>query len=516
MNTKRTSVVWIVVLLALWISAPLTSADDTIVLGGLDNPLTTISSQGKLTFPGELHWYRFSVADNGGPVMVRLEAAGDSAQMRLLLFDGERKFMVAAEEHELRLNLQGGTYFLRVDSLTQAEQPYELIVYNGVESESNDGLIEADDVGEISAVSMMAASLLPPGDTDFVRFSVPEGGLPSPFNALLIESTGADAGDTVIVLYRFSDVDARFLPTAFNDDSGDSFWSRLLIVPAPGAEYAVRVEEFSYPYEGIQDYTLALRPISLALDPEPNDTPVEALPMDEASPEGMGWDAQGVLQDGVDVDYYSFLLADGALVDIEAIAQDGLTTSGATRVALYDPAGVLITSATSRSQFAPTPIRVPLAAGAYTLSITGDALTPQLTPYRLRVASRPVAITSEIEFNDDEESAQLLPQIIDRAALVDARIHPEGDVDVFCVVLDQPATVVFQTAPAIGSQANEDTVLSLYDESMLQLSTNDDFAGSRWSQIEETLAPGTYYILIEAFYSDEAFPYSLLVLASDS
>ncbi|MEE8594164.1 MAG: hypothetical protein V3T03_08565, partial [Candidatus Bipolaricaulota bacterium] len=61
-----------------------------------------------------------------------------------------------------------------------------------------------------------------------------------------------------------------------------------------------------------------------------------------------------------------------------------------------------------------------------------------------------------------------------------------------------------------GSTGNYDTTLAIYDEDLWEVAYNDDADGS-WSRIEATLAAGTYYIIVEGFYSDESFEYALLI-----
>jgi hypothetical protein len=412
------------------------------------------------------------------------------------------------------VTLSAGTYHLRIDSLAQAKAAYTLIIHNGVESESNDGLVEADDLREISSVVMLSAALWPAGDADYYRFSVPPAGLPDPTNALLIEASGSSDGDTVMVLYRFTDAENRFLPIAFDDDSGDGFWSRLLVLPEPNTQYAVRVEEFLYPYEGIEEYTLAVRPVALSLDPEPNDTAAEAVPLGTPSTQDEPWSVEGILEDDADIDFYSFTLPDRALVDIATTAQADLGFYG-TFLTLFGEDETSIASSASGGEGASFRIRVPLPAGEYSVSVEAGQYSASLTPYRLLLFTRPVEQIAEAEPNDEASAAQELSWHAGGSLLVDARIEPEGDVDVFRIVLSETATLAMETGPAIDSQASEDTVLSLYDEDLLQIAYNDDFGETRWSRIEETLAPGTYFIIVEAFYDDESFPYSLLVTEPD-
>lgn len=487
---------------------------ESLPLGELDGPRTTLSVRGELSFPGALSWYSFAIPDGADTVVIRVEPFAESGEIRVLLFDEAREYIDSALENELRVTLHAGTYYLRIDSLAQARAGYTLIIYNGVESESNDGLVEADDLGEISSVVMLSAALWPAGDADYYRFSVPSVGLPDSANALLIEALGSGDGDTVMVLYQLDDEEDRFLPIAFDDDSGDGFWSRLLVLPESGTQYAVRVEEFGYPYEGIEEYTLAVRPVKLTLDPEPNDTAAEAIPMDPAPMEDAGWQAEGVLESPDDVDFYSFTLTDDALVDIATTAQAGLGIYG-TFLTLLDEENAPIASSASGGDASSLRIRVPLPAGDYTVSVEAGQYSASLSPYRLLVFPRPVELIAEAEPNDDEDSAQDLLWQPGTAIVVAARIDPEGDVDAYRIVLDETVTITIETGPAVGSQANEDTVLSLYDRDLWQIAYNDDFGGTRWSRIQETLAPGTYYVVVGAYYDADSFPYSLLVTEQD-
>ncbi len=514
MNRHGLRMLWTVLLLTTLIGPCVTWANESTPLGELRTPMTTLSVQGRLSFPGALDWYSFCVQEDDALVSIRIEPTVGAPDLRLLLFDEAREYIDSASEDELRVTLMAGTYHLRIDSLAQAKAAYTLIIYNGVESESNDGLVEADDLRAISSVVMLSAALWPAGDADYYRFSVPAAGLPDSANALLIEASGGSDADTVMVLYRFTDSESRFLPIAFDDDSGDGFWSRLLVLPESGTQYAVRVEEFSYPYEGIEEYTLAVRPVKLTLDREPNDTAAEAIPMDPAPTEDAGWQAEGVLESPDDVDFYSFTVTDRALVDISTTAQAGLGIYG-TFLTLFDEEDTTIASSASGGGASSLPIRVPLPAGNYTVSVEAGQYAASLSPYRLVVFPRPVDLIAEAEPNDEASAAQDLSWHTGRSLLVNARIDPEGDVDVFRIILNETANLAMETGPALDAPANEDTVLSLYNEDLLEIASNDDFGGTRWSRIEETMAPGTYYIVVEAFYDDESFPYSLLITEQD-
>jgi len=78
-------------------------------------------------------------------------------------------------------------------------------------------------------------------------------------------------------------------------------------------------------------------------------------------------------------------------------------------------------------------------------------------------------------------------------------------------VISEETSLVFETGPRSGSIEQYDDKRWPYTTKICGKWTfNDDTDGS-WSRIETTLAAGTYYVIVEGYYSDESFEYALLI-----
>jgi len=507
MNLSSSVIAMSIVL--LWgLVLPLAAQSDPVFLGVFSEPFTTVSIAGELSYPGELDWYAFDVTNNDSRIYL-LCGGEDTYGIRTVLFDHEGAHVGTSEDRILEVTLAAGTYRARVDSVGSAVQNYSLIVSSGAETEPNDGILESNNLGSFTGTVLAIGSLLPRGDVDFFRFEIPEGALPEGENALLIETNGSSSGDTVLILYRYSDLEGRYLPIAFDDDSGDNYWSRLLLPVQPLDRYAIRVEETVYPLGGIDQYDLLITPLALSADREPNNTSAQAVVFMPASPATAAWTADGLL--GVDdtIDFYEVALETPALMQIWTESQPD-TGDFDTLLTLYTSSGNRLAVNDDSANSFWSRIVIPLDAASYYITVEASDREALMVPYRLRAVARGVERAIESEPNDTPDTVQPIEWAEGEALLIEAAIGLEGDIDSFRFVLDEETTIVFETGPMPGSAMDSDTMLTLYDETFAEIAYNDDANGS-WSRIEQTLPPGTYYIVVESYFSDELFEYTLLV-----
>jgi hypothetical protein len=508
MKTNRLSLPLFVVLI-VGLAVTLAGQSAPQFLGTFSEPFTTFAVSGALAHPGELDWYTFDIGSDGSTIFILAESENS---VRVLLFDSDETYLDTASEGYLEAALDAGTYLLRIDSGESAVLDYSLIVLNGVETETNDGLAESTDLGELSGSVQLFASMLPAGDADFYRFAVSESGLPGNANALLIRTSGP-AGDSVVVLYQFNEEEDRYLPTVSDDDSGASYWSQLLVRPEPGDRFALRIEETAFPLEGIDTYSLSILPVALVVDEEPNNTSTQAtllVPINEA---GTEWMVEGILDVSDTIDFFALTVLDSALVQIATEAQDGAGEYD-TLLSLYTPEGDLLAESDDVGEGGWSRVSLSLEAGDYIVTIEMDDYETPPLPYRLKAVATSVRIVSENEPNDTDETSELVEWVLGDALLIEAAIGEEGDVDSFRFELAEATTVTFETGPRNGSTASNDTTLALYDADLWQIGYNDDAIGS-WSRVEEALPAGTYYIVIEGYFGDETFDYSLLITSTD-
>jgi hypothetical protein len=508
MKTNRASLPLFVVLI-VGLAVTLAGQSEPQFLGTFSEPFTTFAVSGDLTHPGELDWYTFDIVSDASTIFILAESDNS---VRVLLFDSDETYLDTASSGYLEAVLDAGTYLLRIDSGESSVLDYSLIVLNGIETETNDGLAESTDLGELSGSVQLFASMLPAGDADFYRFSVSESGLPGNANALLIR-TGGPAGDSVVVLYQFNEEEDRYLPTVSDDDSGDSYWSQLLVRPEPGDRFALRIEETAFPLEGIDTYSLSILPVALVVDEEPNNTSTQATrlaPINEASTE---WMVEGILDVSDAIDFFALTVQDPALVQIATEAQNGAGDYD-TLLSLYTPEGDLLAESDDVGEGGWSRVSLSLEAGDYIVTIEMDDYETPPLPYRLTAVATSVRTVSENEPNDTDETSELVEWVLGDALLIEAAIGVAGDVDSFKFELAEATTVTFETGPRNGSTDSNDTTLAIYDEDLWQIGYNDDAIGS-WSRVEQELPAGTYYIVIEGYFGDETFDYSLLITSTD-
>jgi len=491
------------------LALPLAAQTDPVFLGSFSKPFTTFVVAGELAYPGELNWYSFEVIGDDSTVFILAEGMDDEYGIRALLFDGEDVYIDVTEDGLLEATLAAGTYRIRIDSIESDAASYSLVVLNGIEIESNDGLLESNDLGEVAGEIVLFASLLPAGDADFFRFGIPESGLPGQSNALHIATGGSSDGDTVLILYQYSETEDRYLPIAFDDDSGHTYWSRVLLRPEPGDRYAMRIEETMYPLIGIDDYALLIAPVALNMDDEPNNTSAKATELTPTSPDALTWMADGLLDTGDSIDFYKLTIDAPGLIQIWTESQPEVGDFD-TLLTLYTPSGDRLSENADSGDLTWSRIVVSLDEGEYFITIEVDDYEAALVPYRLRAVAQSVKIVTETEPNDTDETAELIEWADGEALLIKAAIDLEGDIDSFQFMLREETTVVFETSPRTGSISDYDTTLAVYDEDLWEVAYNDDANGA-WSRIEATLAAGTYYVVVENYYGDETFEYTLLI-----
>jgi len=491
-------------LLLLSILCPAQTEPQTI--GAFGNLLAVYTVDGMLSAPGAFDWYQFDVLVDAAVFLIGSADAG--VGLRVVVYDRDESFLAIGEDEIVEVSLSPGTYRVRVDSMESTTGPYSLLITNGTESESNDGIGEAESLGEILTPVMLISSLVPAGDVDFYRFEIPAGGLLDGADAIHVETQGPTGEDTLVVLYRYDDVAARYLPIAFDDDSGDGLWSRLLLRVSPGERYVARVQEVEYPFRGIDRYVFAIKPASLRVDAEPNDTAATATDLD-VDADGRSWSAVGTLDETDPVDFVRFTLPTFGLVQAATGPQGDLGDFD-TVLSIYDDTGVLVAENDDSGDTYWSRVGTTLEPGDYVVAIGAGIASPGLVPYRLSITVRGLEETDEIEPNGGADTAMPIPWSAAAAVIVNASIDPEDDVDAFQLTLASETTVVFETGPSADALGSYDTTLTLYDDAMIEIAYNDDADGS-WSRIEQTLSAGTYVVVVESFFGDEVFDYTLTI-----
>jgi hypothetical protein len=209
------------------------------------------------------------------------------------------------------------------------------------------------------------------------------------------------------------------------------------------------------------------------------------------------------------IDFFTLTIEASALVQIATEAQEDAGNYD-TLLALYTADGTRLAGSDDSGAGGWSRISLFLEAGDYILTVEiDDYATPPL-PYLLRATATSMRTIFETEPNDTDETSELVEWVMGEALLINAAIDTEGDVDSFEFQLSEEVTVIVETGPRTGASTSHDTTLAIYDEDLWQIAYNDD-SNESWSRVEQTLPAGTYYIVVEGYYGDEIFEYTLLI-----
>jgi len=185
-----------------------------------------------------------------------------------------------------------------------------------------------------------------------------------------------------------------------------------------------------------------------------------------------------------------------------------------TLLTLYTADGTRLAESDDSGDVGWSRISLSLEAGDYVITVEMDDYEKPPVPYRLSATAVSMRTMSETEPNDTDEVAEFVEWAAGEALLIEASIGVEGDIDSFEFKLSEETTVIIETGPRTGDSASNDTTLAVYDEDLWQIAYNDD-SNESWSRVEQTLPAGTYYIVVEGYYGDEIFEYTLLITVSD-
>ena len=468
-------------------------------LGTLSPQAMTISVNGASGYAGDIDWYSFEV---GGSAAQSVRLATDSAASWQIVLYSENLAHVASGTDSLIEDLSPGAYRVRIQQSDLGKESYVLLLSNALESESNDGLVEATPLGVLQTESLIAfASIDPPGDVDFFSFDVPADfslGLAPGFAKVVRIETPCPTGDTLILLYAADKAFGYAVPIARNDDSGSGSWSRLYLVdPSPG-RYTLRVDEYA-DNELIPGYRVVVTPMTIA-DAEPNDTPDRATPLGELQAGGRLETTQFIGE--ADVDAFSFTVASQRCVLIETSG----ASNGDSVVCLLDSAGNEIACDDDGGAGTWSRLFRKLDAGRYTITVRGADETDQFDYTLTLTASTCPAEASESEPNNGLAAANSIVLPVD----VSAEIAP-NDPDFFRFTLTSHATIMAETYGA----ADGDTTVCFLDADGETIVCDDDGGSKLWSLAEFELDPGTYFVKVELYAGTQSVAYHLLVRAEE-
>ncbi len=125
-------------------------------------------------------------------------------------------------------------------------------------------------------------------------------------------------------------------------------------------------------------------------------------------------------------------------------------------------------------------------------------------------------VVTEVEPNNTWQDAQTLPVDVGLPATVIASINPAGDEDYFAFIVPGGQTVEVDATtydqPQPYGCVTADTVLTLFDNALNELVTNDDGGVNGCSRVLTVLPSGLYYLRVRQFAGQTIPSYRLEVL----
>lgn len=302
-------------------------SSEPINMGEIGKDKYSFNQNGNLN-PGVSEWLTFKMVD-AGKFFVMVEESKESESsdsydyyssysspnFGLVVYDASMNILSLSNDGFMMLDLQPGTYYMRLDAVPYEKFNYTLIANNNFEAEPNDGISEANDIGNITEPLLFGGSIDPEGDTDFIKITLPD----NQSGVLTIDSTS----DISMVLYGYNESKKYYMPQ-------DTFGDNLVAFVEPGTYY-VRINPYYsyYSSSDITNYTLNISLITATCEKEPNDKISQALDLGTISDNAtLSMDA--CLSGSSDSDYFSFTVPENMTVTARTI------TDGDTILYLYN------------------------------------------------------------------------------------------------------------------------------------------------------------------------------------
>jgi hypothetical protein len=296
-------------------------AKDAVDLGNIEKNGLNIEQNGSLA-PGELKWFKLNAAVPTKFFMKASELDGDyysSTDFGLVAYDENMNY-VASSSGFLLLDLLAGSYYVRLDARPYEEVNYTLIANNNLETEPNDGMNEANDLGTISGSLISGGSLDPSGDADFFKFDVEAG----KSGMLEIEGDTDGYDDLSMALYSYNESKERYLPEYTGGSSLNAFINA-------GTYYLRILDKYSATY----NYSINISVTSMTCDDEPNDSFEEAISLGTLNSTS-ALIGEGCIQSTLDEDYFKFEIPENMSNASNMTVTIKTITERDTRLYLYD------------------------------------------------------------------------------------------------------------------------------------------------------------------------------------
>ena len=272
--------------------------------------------------PGETDWLTFQLIEPGSRIFVMVSDADEESDEEsdsytdygIVVFDENMDTAASSENDYLMAELMPGSYYIRLDARPYEEVNYTLIANGNSESEPNDGLSEANDLGTISESLLFGGGIYPEGDADFFKFN-----FTSNERAMLrLESESDCFSDMALVLYAYNESKKYYMPEYTGTNS-------ILALLDPGIHYLRILSSDS----DNCNYTVKISNASMTCDHEPNDSFEEAVSLGTLNSSNELVE-KGCMLSSNDEDYYTFEVLEEMSVTMKTI------TGGDTKLYLYD------------------------------------------------------------------------------------------------------------------------------------------------------------------------------------
>lgn len=448
---------------------------------------------GSLDSEGDVDWYRFS-ARTGQRYRITLtgadnaEALGDPL-LRVLSRDGAELAVNDDDGETLNSALDwspatSGEVFIEAGAFGGAATGAYTLNIEASRLPSDSASADTNTRARLTAGDSANDTLDFAGDRDWRRIRL-EGGQSYRFALNSNAEAESPLSDPFLKLFGPSGNEL-----AMDDDGGDGFNSYLEFTAPETGNYYLEASAFG-------DQATGAYTISAAQ----GDIPADAST--DVSLSADGDYREGALSPAGDKDWYRIALTEGQGMRISVTSAEGSDGLGDPYVVLYGPDGAQVAVDDDGGEglnswleySAPT-------AGSYYLEVRGFVEESAAGRYAIQITGGEIGASAE--------TAEYLGNIGEGRS---STISPAGDVDWFGVTLIEGRPYRFNLESADGAL---DPLITLYDESGVQVATDDDGGTGTNSYLTYvSTTGGMFYVAASAFNNDGTGAYNLRISDTD-
>lgn len=442
------------------------------------------TQSGEIGVPNDLDVFRIVATETGSLVVTQKASSGSTLDSLLTILDSTGTEIASnddsgfAFDSQVSFNVeQGQTYFIQAGAFSTSTGNYDLTISKSVDDFGNS---TADATGITLSLTDTTAQngiIGVSGDEDFFTFVAGATG------GLLIEQKGAD-GQSVSALFdsKLAFLDSNGAVLAENDDTFGSFDSRIVTEVVQGETYFVRAGAFGDETGAYQlSFTLYNDDVGTRFD----DAKLITL-------DGSGSGSQtGTVEIPGDTDTFRIDPTFSGQLRIQLQNNTvGSIFDGALTV--FDQSGFQLISNDDNGDSLDSSIDLVVTAGeTYFIQASGSPFIDDdfaVGDYLLSIGQLPV----NDDYANELANATDINFAPNNLAVQRGSIEVPGDQDLFRIVPNFTGDLVVRLDSVGLNQASEflDPNVQILDSSGNLLATNDDFAGSRDSELVLSVTAG--------------------------